>query len=135
MQKILNKNSKSIDLSQTQLINLSDYKLSEIQRKQLQLGLEYRFVNKNRDLKKNLAENLEIIASQASPFVDQTKLENFHEILRAYTDIFTKNVQATKDYKYKNLKTLIENKDLVVISGDKDSCVVILKRSDYDKKL
>ena len=101
------------------IINLSDYKLSEIQRKQLQLGLEYRFVNKNRDLKKNLAENLEIIASQASP----------------YTDIFTKNVQATKDYKYKNLKTLIENKDLVVISGDEDSCVVILKRSDYDKKL
>ena len=50
-------------------------------------------------------------------------------------NMFTKNVHATKDYMYKNLKTLIENKDLVVISGDKDSCVVILKRSDYDKKL
>ena len=32
------------------------------------------------------------------------------------------------------MKTLTENKDLVVISGDKDSCVVILKRNDYDKK-
>ena len=35
---------------------------------------------------------------------------------------------------YKNLRNLIENKDLVVVSGDKDSCVVILKRSDYDKE-
>ena len=117
------------------IINLSDYKLSEIKRKQLQLGLECSFVNKNRDLKKNLAVELETIASQASPFIDQTKFEDFHEFLWAYTDIFTKNIHATKDYTYKNLKTLIENKDLVVISGDKDSFVVILKRSDYNKKL
>ena len=33
------------------------------------------------------------------------------------------------------MKNLIENKDLVVISGDKDFCVVILKISDYDQKL
>ena len=117
------------------IINLSDYELSQVERKQLQLGLEYRFVNKNRDLKKNLAANLETLASQASSFVDHTKLEDFHEFLRAYADIFTKNIYATKDYTYKNLKNLIENKDLVVLSGDKDSCVVILKRGDYDKKL
>ena len=49
--------------------------------------------------------------------------------------MFTKNVHAIKHYTYKNLKTLIKNKDLVVISGDKESCVVILKISDYDKKL
>ena len=29
------------------IINLSDYKLSETERKQLQLSLEYSFVNKN----------------------------------------------------------------------------------------
>ena len=75
---------------------------------------------------------METIASQASPFVDQTKLANFHEFIRAYTDIFTKNIHSKKDYTYKNL---IENKDLGIISGDKDSCVVILRRSDYDKKL
>ena len=54
--------------------------------------------------------------------------------LRAYTDIFTKNVHATKDYTYKNVKNLIENKVLVVISREMDSCVVILKRSDCHKK-
>ena len=79
------------------IINLSDYDLSEVERKQLQLGLEYSFVNKNRDLKKNLAANLETLASQASSFVDHTKLEDFHEFLRAYTDIFTKNIYVTKD--------------------------------------
>ena len=117
------------------IINLSDYKLSEIERKQLQLGLKYISVNKNRDLKKNLAANLETIASRPSPFVDQTKLEDVYEFLRAHTDIFTKNVHATKDYTYKNLKTLIENKYLVVISDNRDSCVIILKRSDYVKIL
>ena len=54
--------------------------------------------------------------------------------LRAYTDIFTKNVHATKDYTYKNVKNLIENKVLVVISREMDSCVVILKRGDCHKK-
>ena len=73
---------------------------------------------------------METIASQASPFVDQIKLKDFHGFLQAYTDIFTKNVIATKDYTYKNLKNLTESKDRVVMSGDKDSCVVILKRSD-----
>ena len=32
------------------------------------------------------------------------------------------------------MKNLTESEDLVVISSAKDSCVVILKRSDYDKK-
>ena len=72
---------------------------------------------------------------KGSPFVDQTKVEDFHELLRAYTDIFTKNIHATKDCTYKHLKTLTENKDLLVSSGYKDSCLVILKRSDYDRKL
>ena len=72
---------------------------------------------------------------KGSPFVDQTKVEDFHELLRVYADIFTKNVHATRDCTYKHLKTLTENKDLVVLSGDKDSCLVILKRSDYDRKL
>ena len=117
------------------IINLSDYKLSEVECKQFQLGLEYRFVNKNKDLKKNLAAILKTLASQTSSLVDHTKLEYPHEFLWAYTDIFTENIYTAKDYTYKNLKYLIENKDLVVISSDKDSCVVILKTCDYDKKL
>ena len=51
----------------------------------------------------NLAANLETIARQSSPFADQIKLEDFHEFSRAYTSIFTKNVDVTKDYTYKTL--------------------------------
>ena len=77
---------------------------------------------------------METVASQASPFVDQTKLEDFHEFFAGVYRYTTKHAHVTKYYTYKNLKKLIKNKDLVVISGDKDSCIIILKRSDYDKK-
>ena len=30
---------------------------------------------------------------------------------------------------------MIQNKDIVVVKGDKDSCVVIMKKSDYVTKL
>ena len=36
------------------IIDLSDNKLSKIEQKQFQLGLEYSFINKNRDPKKTL---------------------------------------------------------------------------------
>ena len=62
------------------IINLSDHKFSETERKQLQLGLEYSFVNKNQNLKKPCSK-FETIASQGSPFVDETKSEDFHEFL------------------------------------------------------
>ena len=54
--------------------------------------------------------------------------------MRAYSDIFTKNVYATKDLTYGNLKDIIKNDKLVVLSGDKDSRVII-QREGYDMKL
>ena len=62
-------------------------------------------------------------------------LEHFHEFLRSYTDIFTNKIYATKDYIYHNLRGMIRNNDIVVVKGDKDSNVVILKTSDYVTKL
>ena len=92
------------------------------------------FINKNRNIKKKLAANLETIAIHTSSFVGHTELEDFHKVSRAQRDIFHKSVHATKDYTCKNLKNIIENKYLVLISSGKGSCVVILKRSDYDEK-
>ena len=40
-----------------------------------------------------------------------------------------------KDHIYNNLKRLIKNKSLCVLSGDKDSCVVIINKQDYIQKL
>ena len=66
------------------MINLLDYDLSELEHKQLQLGLEYNFVNKNRDLKKYFAAKLEVLAIQELSFVDHTKLEDFNELKKPY---------------------------------------------------
>ena len=50
-------------------------------------------------------------------------------------EIFTKNVYRTCDNIYKNLKRLINDPKIAVVSGDKESCMVIRNRSDYFKKL
>ena len=102
------KNYKLKQMIQTRTV-ISSYKV--------RLGCHYSFVNKNRDPKKNPAANLEMKAGQASSFVGHTKLEDFHNFLQTYTDIFTKNAHATKHYRYNNLKKLTENKNLVVISS------------------
>ena len=53
--------------------------------------------------------------------------EDFHEFLRAYTDIFTKHIYATKDFTYKNLKNIIKDENIAVLSGDKDFSIVIMQ--------
>ena len=63
--------------------------------------------------------------------------ENFTNffVLIPYTDIFIKNVNKPKDSTYKNLRHLINDQDMCIISADKDSRAVILKRTDYINKL
>ena len=61
--------------------------------------------------------------------------EEFHEFLRGYRDIFIKNMNNTKDHTYNNLKRLIKNKNQCVLSGDKDSCVIITNKQYCIKKL
>ena len=86
------------------IVNLSSYDLPELERKQLHLGLEYSFVDKPKHLKKNIAANFEIVSHKVSESINHDHLEDFHEFLRAYTEIFTKHIYATKDVTYKNLK-------------------------------
>ena len=64
-------------------------------------------------------------------------MENSHEFLRGYADIFAKNLIVTEDHTYKELKTLIHNKDVVILEGDKgdkDLNIVIMNKSDYITK-
>ena len=60
---------------------------------------------------------------------------NFHEFLWGYTNIFVKNVISTEDHTYKELKTLIHNKDVVILKGDKDWSIVIINKTDFIKKI
>ena len=62
-------------------------------------------------------------------------IEEYHEFPRGYTNIFINNMNNTKDYTYSNLKVLIKNKDLCVLSGDKDSCIIIMNKQNNVKKL
>ena len=78
---------------------------------------------------------MESLAYTTSGKVQDNQLEEFHEFLRGYTDIFSKNIFATKDYSYHHLKRLINDKNTVVVKGDKDSSVVIMNKGDYTSKL
>ena len=99
------------------------------------LGLEYCFVNKNKDVRRFLATNMESLGNSIKGNIDHKNLEHFHEFLRGYTDILTNNIYATKDYTDHNPRGMIQNKDIVVVKGDKDFSVTIMKKSDYVTKL
>ena len=92
------------------------------------------YINHNKHIKKNLAANLESVAQKTSIDVDHTQLKEFHEFLRGYTDIFTKNILKTKDFTYHNLKAIINNKNFVMFKEDNDSSVVIMDKLDYVSK-
>ena len=78
---------------------------------------------------------MESLADSVKGNIDHKNLKHFHEFLRSYTDIFTNNIYAVKNYTYHNLRGMIQNKDVVVVKGDKDSSVVIIRKSDYVTKL
>ena len=55
--------------------------------------------------------------------------------LKTFQDLKKLFRNNTKDHTYNNLKRLIKNKNLCVLSGDKDSCVIIMNKQDYIQKL
>ena len=54
------------------------------------MGLNNCFINKDKNFKKHIAANMESIAYIVPDKVEQTDLENFHEFLQGYTNIFAK---------------------------------------------
>ena len=71
----------------------------------------------------------------SSKKVDTLPLEDFHELLRGYTDIFIKKIYLTGDNSYEKLKKLINNKNIVVLRGNKDSSIVLMDRNYQFKEL
>ena len=113
------------------MINLSSIELISDETNQFKLGLPYSFADKNKDIKKQLTASLESLAGIVTENLDSHKREDFHEFLRVSVDIFTENVYVTTDYTYKHLKRIIKDPNLVVVSGDKETCLVIMDKSDY----
>ena len=65
--------------------------------------------------------------------LDNEKREDFHELMRSYTDIFSKNFST--DYKYSNLKRLIKDENTTIVAGDKGSSILIMNKNDYVRKI
>ena len=78
---------------------------------------------------------MENVAKAVNKDLDNEKREDFHELLRAYTDILSKKLYFSTDYTYNNLKHLIKDESIVVIPEDKDSAIVIMDKNDYVKKM
>ena len=60
------------------IINLSNYNLSNQERQQLKLNLDYCFVDKNKDVWRFLTANMESLADSVKGNIDHKNLEHFH---------------------------------------------------------
>ena len=114
------------------VINLSSF---EINSEPLNFGLKHCFVNKSKHTKRNVAVELESLASKIDCTIDSSEKENVHEYLRSWTNKFTENIQRTKDNTFKSLRKLKQNDDIVLLNADKESCVIILSKIDYVDKV
>ena len=101
----------------------------------LEYGSKQCFVDKNKYIKKDIAVEFETLCSSVDKDISPDDKENFHEFLRSATNTFTQTVFRTKDNAYNLLKRLKTNKDIILLSGDKDSSVVILGTECYKEKI
>ena len=58
--------------------------------------MDYCFVDKNKDVGRFLAANMESLADTVKDNIDHKNLEHFNELLRGYADIFTNNIYVIK---------------------------------------
>lgn len=63
--------------------------------------------DQNKHDKRKFAINTKKTSLEASKYVKGINFAHLHELLKAYTDIYTQNVYVTKDFTYKNLKNAI----------------------------
>ena len=101
------------------IINISSHQLTDTEYRILKFGLNHSFVKKD-NVYKDIATHMEPLAYTALKKVENIQLENFHKFLRVCTNIFSKNVLNSEDFTYKNLKSLIQDENMVILHGDKD---------------
>ena len=86
-------------------------------------------------MKLNPLSEFELLLNQVSSSISVCQHEDFKHFLRVHSNLFHQNIFSTSDYTYKVLQKLASDPDIVVLSGDKDSSVVIMQRDDYVNKL
>ena len=128
-------NHGGINISSLSLFLNDLITLENLHTKPLLNGLHHSFIDKNKYVKRNLAVELEYLTSKVDKFVLAEDKENFHEYNRSTTNLFTENVYKSSDKTFAALKQLRENKDIVILNGDKDSSVVIMSKLNYTNKI
>ena len=91
-------------------------------------------MDKDKYVKRNVAVELETLVRFLDHHVTHREKESFHEHLRSATNI-TRNVYSDVDNTYKSLSNLKTNNNIVVLAADKETCTVILNRTDYQNKV
>ena len=86
-------------------------------------------------MKLNVPSEFELLLNQVSSSILVGQHDDFKHFLRVHSKHFHQNIFSTPDYTYKVLQKLATDPDLVVLSGDKYSSVVIMQRADYVNKL
>ena len=114
------------------VINLSGFNLNL---KDLKYGLHHCFIDKSRLVRRNIETELKYLSHTAEKDISSEDLKHFHEYLRKMTNKFTQNICHARDNTYHDLRHLRNNKDIVLLSGDKDSSAVVINKVYYVKNV
>ena len=114
------------------VLNLSSASLDS---SSLKYGLHQSFADKHKCVKRNAAVEMESVALRLDNYVDVSMKETFHEFFRSSTNIISNKMHSEKDNTVKLLSPLIKIDKIVILAADKESCTVILNKSDYIGKV
>ena len=135
LQQLKTKNKKIYHLKpkklqfnyQVPIINLADF---EIDTTCLKYGLHHSFIDKNTFIKRDLGVEFESLGSSVDTFVPPESKKEFYQFLRNTKYKLSNNVYRTRDTIYHTTKFIRDNKDIVILSGDKGSSIVIMSKRD-----
>ena len=114
------------------IINISSYAVNTIP---LRYGLNYSFVDKNRYVKRDIAVEFENLISLIDDNINDNNKQLAYDFLRSSSNTFTQNIYRAKDKTFSSLNKLRNNNNIVILSGDKDSSVIIVNKTDYVNKI
>ena len=87
LRNLLLKNSSNRIKYSVPVVNLSNNYLTEKKTCSIKIGLDHSFVDKYKHIKKDLTANSEVAAEKVTRSLDKEVREDFHEFLRAHTEI------------------------------------------------
>ena len=114
------------------IINLSVFNLNL---KGLKYGLHHCLVNKSGLARRALATEFEYLSHTVQKNISSEDLEHFHKYLHKMINKFTQNILQTKVNTYHDLHHLRNNKDILLLSRDRESSVVVMNEVDYIKRV